>query len=36
MHEETDRSYDTFTSTKQPWKLHSRGNQEVEGRRSCS
>jgi hypothetical protein len=34
MHEETDRSYGTNTSTEQPWKLHSRGSQEEEGRRS--
>jgi hypothetical protein len=36
MHEETDRSYGIDTSTEQPWKLHSRGSQEAEERRSCS
>jgi hypothetical protein len=30
------RSYGIGTSATQPWKLHSRGSQEAEGRRSCS
>jgi hypothetical protein len=28
MHEKTDQSYHTGTSTKQPWKLHSPKNQD--------
>jgi hypothetical protein len=36
MHEETDLSYGTCTLAEKPWKLHSIGSQEAEGRRSCS